>query len=174
MALRYALLGLISERPRYGYEIKKEFEGSIGLFWNAHLSQIYPELAKLENEGLISKELVIQEERPNKSLYTITDKGTKELKNWLAEPIKPRQIKDESLLKIFFSRLIPKEKLVANIEGYKGHCQERLQVLEMIHQYALASDDPLSDLGVINGLRHYRVDIDWCDEAISRIKRRQR
>lgn len=171
MALRYALLGLISERSRYGYEIKKEFEGSIGFFWNAHLSQIYPELAKLEEEGLLSKRQVIQEERPNKLLYAITDQGRKALKEWLARPIRPRQIKDEALLKVFFSGMIPKQKVIANIERHKRHCQERLETLRMIHRLTSTLDDPFCDLTVINGLKHYEVDIKWCDEAISRIKR---
>jgi len=170
MALRYALLGLIAEKPRHGYEIKKEFEGSVGFFWNAHLSQIYPELTKLEEEGLLSKELVIQEERPNKALYTITAKGNEELRKWLAEPIKPRQMKDESLLKIFFSKMIPKEKIIANIDSHKKHCQEELQTLKMIHQYTAGLDDPFPDFTVVNGIGHYELDIEWCDWVISKIR----
>jgi DNA-binding PadR family transcriptional regulator len=82
-SLRYAMLGLINREPTTGYAISKAFSGKLGSLWNAKHSQIYPELKKLVNEGLIQFETVIQGEVLEKKVYTITSKGIDAFMQWL-------------------------------------------------------------------------------------------
>lgn len=103
--LKYALLGLIDREPITGYDISKEFEKRImANFWHAKHSQVYPELKRLLNEELISFELVIQGEKMEKKLYTITPKGHIEFVDWLLrdEPLGVTP-KDVFRLRTFFS-----------------------------------------------------------------------
>lgn len=103
--LKYALLGLIDREPITGYDISKEFEKRImANFWHAKHSQVYPELKRLLDEELISFELVIQGEKMEKKLYTITPKGHAEFVDWLLED-EPLGVtpKDVFRLRTFFS-----------------------------------------------------------------------
>ena len=83
--LKYAILGLVSQKPMTGYDIYKEFDGPIGNFWSAKHSQIYPELKKLTQEKLLNYEMPESGESLKKKVYTITDAGAKELDAWLSE-----------------------------------------------------------------------------------------
>ena len=57
MSLRYALLALLTSEPMTGYDISRRFQSSVGHVWHAHDSQIYPELRKMEAEGLVEEDL---------------------------------------------------------------------------------------------------------------------
>lgn len=103
--LKYALLGLIDREPITGYDISKEFEKRImANFWHAKHSQVYPELKRLLDEKLISFELIVQGEKMEKKLYTITSQGHKEFVDWLLldEPLGVTP-KDVFRLRTFFS-----------------------------------------------------------------------
>src|SRR5947209_1196915 len=80
--LSYGLLSLLTQKPCTGYDLM----GKINLFWPAGHGQIYPLLAKLEQDGLITFERVEQTEKPDKKVYTLTDKGGDALKMWLTSP----------------------------------------------------------------------------------------
>src|SRR6476646_1735266 len=69
--LGYALLGLLARQPRWGYDLARRMQEPIGYFWHANHSQIYPELAALETDGLVTHEVVQQWDRPDKKLYSI-------------------------------------------------------------------------------------------------------
>lgn len=75
MSLTYGILGFLSYGSMTGYDLAKAFGCSVNFFWNAQTSQIYRELGRMEGEGLVASELVLQTQRPNKKLYSITEKG---------------------------------------------------------------------------------------------------
>jgi len=75
MSLGNTLLGLLNHRPMAGYDLKKMLDHPIGFFWVAQMSQIYRELNKLEEKGLVKSEIVPQEKRPDRKVYQITKEG---------------------------------------------------------------------------------------------------
>ena len=81
MSLKHALLGFINYGPMTGYELKKFFDTSVAHFWNAELSQIYPALKAMESEGLVEMKVEVQDDRPNRKVYSITENGRRELLN---------------------------------------------------------------------------------------------
>ncbi len=85
MTLQYGLLGLLTYQDATGYDLSKLFRGSLNFFWHAQNSQIYRELGRLEERGLVVSRNVIQSDRPNKKVYSITDLGRKEFSDWLSE-----------------------------------------------------------------------------------------
>lgn len=99
MSLRFAILGLLSRESLTGYDLTKRFDTTIGFFWSAKHSQIYPELAALTKEGLVTFEVVTQTSKPNKKVYTITDQGREFLARWVGEPRDKRTVKDPLLLR---------------------------------------------------------------------------
>lgn len=100
--LRYIILGLLGAHPMSGYDIKRAFDRSLATYWNAGNSQIYTTLKALAARGLVSSELVYQEGRPNRRVYSLTERGRAALDEWLAEDVPARFTKDEFLTKLFF------------------------------------------------------------------------
>src|SRR5881409_1423537 len=112
MSLKHALLGFINYGPMTGYELKKCFDTSVAHFWNAELSQIYPTLKHMEAEGLVEMSVDVQEDRPNRKVYAITDAGRGELTDRLAQPAEPEQLREPLLIKVFFGAAVPKRELI--------------------------------------------------------------
>ncbi len=79
MALAHAILALLVNCPQSGYDLTKNFEQSVGCFWKATHQQIYRELAKLESQGWVQPQTVVQEGRPDKKVYGITPSGQQHL-----------------------------------------------------------------------------------------------
>lgn len=130
MSLTHALLGALSIRPSTGYDIKKLFDRTVGLVWNADHSQIYVQLGRMEKQGLIRKESITQEGKPNKNVYTVTEGGLKELRHWLCEPPELPDSKDLFMLRFFLFDQV-EDSVVRQylIEG-RRLVQERLAGIE--------------------------------------------
>ena len=86
MSLQFGLLGLLEYTSYTGYDLAKIFEESINNFWHAQASQIYRELHRMEDKCWITAENIIQEGKPNKRVYSITDKGRSVFLEWLNTP----------------------------------------------------------------------------------------
>ena len=101
MSLAYALLVSLIQEPKSGYDLAKQFDGSVGFFWQATHQQIYRELTKLEQQGRITAEAIAQEGRPDKKVFSVTSLGLSHLKTWLFQSSNIAPSKDEFLLKIY-------------------------------------------------------------------------
>ncbi len=172
MALAHALLAAIHDRARSGYDLAKKFDGSIGFFWNATHQQIYRELTKLEGQSQIDAQLVRQEQRPDKKIYTLTSKGEQTLRSWIETPSTVSPLKDDLLVKIFAGSIVSPETIVAELK------QHRIQHLESLHTYqAIAAqvfpdrsqftnDDLYQYITLRQGIRLETEWLAWCQEAI--------
>lgn len=103
-------MGLLSREDLSGYDLTQRMAGRVGYFWRARHSQIYPELAKLEDGGYVTHRVVEQTERPDKKVYRITAEGLEDLKEWVTRPPVPRPVRDELTLKAYSVWLADKEE----------------------------------------------------------------
>lgn len=101
MSLRCALLSQLNEEELSGYELTRRFAGSPGLYWQARSQQVYPELVRLEEQGLLTSRVVEQTSRPDKRLYAITALGRDRLAEWILTDSPPSFAKDEFLMKVW-------------------------------------------------------------------------
>lgn len=99
--LGYALLGLLARGERSGYDLAQGLKDPVGFFWHAQHSQIYPELARLEDGGLVRYKVVEQSERPDKKVYSLTREGRKRLRDWLEADTEVPKKRDELVLKAY-------------------------------------------------------------------------
>lgn len=83
MSVRHAILGLLSWQPLAGYDLKKIFSESADFYWSGNNNQVYRTLLDLFEQGLVEREIIQQENLPAKKIYSITDKGRLELRQWL-------------------------------------------------------------------------------------------
>ena len=119
----FIILGCLSMQPMSGYDIKRLISISTSLFYNASYGSIYPTLKKMEEAGLVEAEEAVENGR-FKKIYALTSAGRKEFMAWLEEPPKPIVIKNDMLLRLFFYRHLPREKVLsitaAHIEQLKA------------------------------------------------------
>ncbi|MEV7694647.1 PadR family transcriptional regulator [Microbacterium sp. NPDC089189] len=99
MSLRYALLALVRVGPQSGYDLQKQFTVSVGHVWHAPDSQIYPELRKMESEGLIEGEEQARGERGTRRMYHITPAGEQAFLDWMAAPPEYQRVRDPAHLR---------------------------------------------------------------------------
>ncbi|KMZ39881.1 MULTISPECIES: PadR family transcriptional regulator [Bacillales] len=112
MDVKTIILGFLSYGEMSGYDIKQAFTNSIGFFYDASFGAIYPALRKLEEEGFVTKQEIIQSGKPNKILYRITEAGKQSFRQEIQTPILPPVLRSDMLVKIFFgkSRTIDEQK----------------------------------------------------------------
>jgi PadR family transcriptional regulator, regulatory protein AphA len=106
------ILGLLAWGPHTGYEIKRVTDRSTRFFWGASYGQIYPELRRLEQRGLVDAR---DEPRGKvrRRVYTLTDLGRAELEEWLRDESDVFELRDEGLLRLFFGDLVEADELHA-------------------------------------------------------------
>lgn len=179
VSLRYGLLGLLSKWEASGYDIKKEFDDVMSIFWHTHLSQIYPELTKLENEKLISSKLVQQVGKPDKKVYSITENGREALFKWLLEPHEKPKIKDSFLMQTFFLDNIPVEEVLLKLNMYKKDRQQRLEMMKRMMKERLESLKErnvmkarilISSAVLKRGIEQEIQYIRWCEDTIKLVQ----
>ncbi len=167
-AATWAVLGLIADRPRSGYDVKRIIDRSIRHFWAASYGQIYPELKRLEQAGWIAGDDAPRGGRARR-IFRITPAGSEALGAWLAGPTTRVEIRDESLLRLFFSDTSPREQalglLAARREGYR-------QMLEYLRSLddGTGPDPPFVDLVYRWGLDYCEWGIEWCDRQERRLR----
>ncbi|MGB5961983.1 MAG: PadR family transcriptional regulator [Coleofasciculaceae cyanobacterium] len=172
MAIAHAILVSLINTPASGYELAKQFEASVGFFWKATYQQIYRELTKLEDLGWIIAEVIAQETRPDKKLYTVTELGRLQLIEWMTRTCEPAVIKDDLLVKIFAGYLIPEQKLIKEIEHHRQIHAEKLKAYQDIEQQCFANPQTLTHqqkyqyLTLRKGIGYETDWINWCEEAI--------
>ena len=110
MSLRHALLGALADQPRTGYALLKHFEQSLAYAWPASHSQIYPELARLLDAGLI--EQADSGPRGSKT-YALTDAASTEIRRWLLETEPDRRVRSDAALRTFFLWLLEPDEAAA-------------------------------------------------------------
>jgi PadR family transcriptional regulator, regulatory protein AphA len=164
MSLRYALLGLIAERPLSGYDLTKCFDQTLAHTWTARHSQIYPELARLRKAGLI--ELVDEGPRGRKA-YAITERGLEEVRRWLAETEPDRAVRDESFLRVFFLWLMDPAKALEYVLGEAAHHRAKLAAYEEVARESAPStpSDWSARICLEAGIRHERALLEWAEWA---------
>lgn len=133
-----AVLGLLTHGPMSGYDLRKAVEASVGYFWGPAKSQIYAVLPRLVEGGYARVRKVEQDQRPDKSVYRLTQAGRAALKAWIEEtPAPPDPDRNPLLLKVFFGEVASPEILV-------GHIRERRLEAERLrsHLEELDAEEP--------------------------------
>ncbi|MFD3547871.1 PadR family transcriptional regulator [Streptomyces sp. NPDC058655] len=129
MALRHAVLAALLDGEFSGYELAKAFDLGVANFWHALPQQLYAELAKLEADGLVTGRQVVQETRPNKRLFRVTDAGLAELERFAAAPSKPSFIRDDLLVKVQGIDRVDAGPVIAQLEARAAAAEAKIELL---------------------------------------------
>ena len=162
----YVVLGMLRHEPRSGYEIKRVVDHSTRFFWAASYGQIYPELRRLKQAGLVEGRSEPRGGR-KRTVYTLTDAGRAELSRWLDAPVEVLETRDEALLKLFFAVADPgrADQILA---AKKRLHEEKLKALRAVEPKTIstaAAGDPFPNLVWRYGVESTEWMIDWCERA---------
>jgi DNA-binding PadR family transcriptional regulator len=130
MDVKTVCLGMLTDGEASGYDLKKLFESSFGHFFPAGYGSIYPALSTLARNGLVEYELVPQDGKPDRKVYSITDKGREALMEGLANPNPSHKIRSEFLATLWFAHLMPDEQVNTVVENKLEELDEFLKLIE--------------------------------------------
>ncbi len=170
MSVRHALLALLSEGPKYGLQLRQEFEARTGDVWPLNVGQVYTTLQRLERDGLIESDDTAEEEGPQKGFH-ITEDGQTELDAWLRTPpdfsSPPR---DELVIKVLVAIGLPGVEVRDVVQLHRRYLVELMQ--QWTH---LKEDESRFDLNfaLVVDAEIFRLDslIRWLDTVDGRLKR---
>jgi DNA-binding PadR family transcriptional regulator len=169
MSVRHAMLALLSEGPKYGLQLREEFEARTGEVWPLNVGQVYATLQRLERDGLVESDGT-SDEGPRKA-FLITPEGEQELARWLRRPpdlsSPPR---DELVMKVLVALYVPSADVHAVIQAHRRY------LVELMQQWTrLKEDEAGFDLGfaLVVDAELFRLDalVRWLDAAEGRIRR---
>jgi DNA-binding PadR family transcriptional regulator len=169
MSVRHAMLALLSEGPKYGLQLREEFEARTGEVWPLNVGQVYTTLQRLERDGLVESDGT-GEEGPQKG-FLITAEGEQELARWLRTPpnlsAPPR---DELVMKVLVALRVPSVDVHAVIQAHRRYLVELMQQWTRIKE-----DDAGGNLSMSLAVdaELFRLDsvVRWLDAAEARVKR---
>jgi DNA-binding PadR family transcriptional regulator len=137
MEIQYAILGLLSEKPLSGYDLKKIIAESDLFYWSGNNNQIYNSLVQLHQDGMVTVEVHAQESLPARKVYTITGAGREMLRHWmLADPELP-ELHYHFLIQLAFTALLSDKEL----DGLLGRYEQEVDV-QLRMRVARAENQP--------------------------------
>ena len=171
MSVRNALLGLLAQRPRHGYELHAAFEAVVGgeQNWDVKPAQIYTTLARLEGDGLVKEEGVERGGGPEKRIYAITAAGRSILAEWFAEGVEREHLRDELFVKLMLSLSTGGASPRKVIQTQRAKLYRDLHAITARRQQA----DPKTELARIllldKTVMHLEADLRWLDMVEARL-----
>ena len=166
------ILGMLAAKPRTGYEIKQLVDNSARFFWAASYGQIYPELKKLEKEGLIAGDDSSQGAR-QRTTFKLTAAGRRAAREWMAHPPEVLETRDEGLLKLFFAGSIEPGRAAEIARERAAVSRKKAAELRAIRETVDRKGEPDGpvaepDLGSLTVLRYGIEASEWAAEFFER------
>jgi DNA-binding PadR family transcriptional regulator len=169
VSVRHALLALLSDGPKYGLQLRQEFESRTGEVWPLNVGQVYTTLQRLERDGFVESDDAV-EEGPQKG-FRITPEGAEELSSWLTTPpdlsMPPR---DELVIKVLVAIEVPGIDVREVIQVHRRY------VVEVMQQWTRLKEDEAGfdlNFALVVDSEIFRLDavVRWLDTAEGRVKR---
>jgi len=165
--MRMPLLALLAREPAHGYELKSQLKQLFGeAYPTPNIGQIYVTLQRLERDGLVRSQDVVQVTRPNKRVYELTDAGREAVIGWIDETSAGPRIRDEFFTKLALSQLSGTFDRSGLINRQRRHCIEQMRSLSDL---TVSADRRIPRLLIEGALLHLQADLDWlqrCQEEL--------
>jgi DNA-binding PadR family transcriptional regulator len=182
VALRHAVLAALLEGEASGYELSKRFDSSVANFWTATPQQLYRELERLADEGLIEARTVEQERRPNKRVWKLTSAGDSELLEFTRRPARPPALRDDVLVKLQAVDVGDPAAVRASLEERLSRARAKLAFYDRIRvrlldgrseeEHLAAAERIGPYLTLMGGRMYEQQNIRWCLRALAALERR--
>ncbi|MEK3839168.1 PadR family transcriptional regulator [Paenibacillus sp. FSL P2-0136] len=161
------ILGILMKEASTGYQIKQSLENVFSNFYSSSYGTIYPTLARMEKEGLITKENVLQDGKPNKNLLTITPKGRECFNAYLLGPLEADSIrKSDFMMRLYFGEFVGYDKVIAWLKQAQEDSHTKLD--QLLEQYSLYKDEmhPAQIICIQIGIEEYKAKLTTIAEGL--------
>jgi DNA-binding PadR family transcriptional regulator len=171
LSVRHAVLGLLAQHPRHGYELRAAFEAVVGgeEYWDVKPSQIYTTLTRMEKSGLVAEQSVEQDSGPEKRIYNITPAGYQALDEWFAGGIEQAHQRDEFFIKLMLALVSGVADPYQVIQTQRAHLYKELHAITARRTRA----DPKRELSKMllldKAAMHLEADLRWLDITEARL-----
>lgn len=166
---REVVLGLLSTHDGLtGYEINDIVRNQLNYFYDGGYGMIYPTLKKLEKEGLVTKEKITQDEKPNKNIFYITDSGKEEFELIVNQKTEPEVFKSDFLLKLYFGDSLSESKKRMFLKEELARKKEDLSALETnLNKWIKNGMSEYQRFTVDYGIAYYKATISIIEKKLS-------
>lgn len=170
MSIRHALLALLSEGPKYGLQLRQDFEARTGEVWPLNVGQVYSTLQRLERDGLAESDDELEGAQRG---FQITTAGDAELRAWLRAPAGDVPPRDELVIKVMVALAVPGVDVAELVQAHRRH------LVELMQRYTRLKEDVAEHevaVALVMDAEIYRIDalIRWLDSADIRLRRAPR
>jgi len=169
MSHRYLVLGMLSEAPMTGYEIKKRVDTSLRSFAQTSYGTLYPTLHRLLQDGAVRMEEHVRPRRPARKVYEITDLGRQELDRWLQEPTDGQERRD-FLLRLFMGHALSADRLCTLLQQRRASVQAEMQALQADGDRANGNTPDTQDWVLDYALTLYTAELDWLNRLMAQME----
>ncbi|MFG1906867.1 helix-turn-helix transcriptional regulator [Kribbella sp. NPDC048928] len=167
MSIKHGLLALLQDEPKYGYQLRGEFEAATGATWPLNIGQVYTTLTRLERDGLVQAAAAraASSEGDGRSLYEITDAGRTELTTWFETPVtRESRPRDELAIKLALALAVPGVDVSAVVQRQRMSTMQSLQELTRLKRNS--TDGEISwQLVVESMIFGAEAEIRWLDHC---------
>jgi DNA-binding PadR family transcriptional regulator len=164
------ILGLLHQRALTGYEVKHSFQTLFSFFFDASYGTIYPTLSKMEKMGYITKESVRQDNRPAKNVYTLTDKGREQFKDYLTSSLEDEVFRSDFLVRMYFGHHLESETVIGWIGKILTNDRAGLRDLEQKKKQYWDQMNPTQQICITMGIEQYRTKIRVLEEGLGKLQ----
>lgn len=171
MSVRNAILGLLAQQPRHGYELRAAFEALVGGddIWNVKPAQIYTTLTRLEEAGLVHRDGVEQDGGPEKRIYSLTTSGRHELAEWFVTGVAAEHTRDEFFVKLMVSLYSEEIDPYQVIRAQRGRLYRDLHALTTRRNGTDARRELAQIFLLDKSIMHLEADLRWLDLLEARL-----
>jgi len=173
MSVRYAILGLLAQKSRHGYELRAAFEAVVGgdVNWDVKPAQIYTTLERLEDAGLVERTSDLGEgDEPARRVYGVTASGKDALRDWFASGVTPSHQRDEFYIKLMVGLVCGEVDPARLIQTQRVHFFRELHAATALRD----SYDPHTEMAQIllldKAIMHLEADLRWLDITEQRLE----
>ncbi|OYD09599.1 PadR family transcriptional regulator [Paludifilum halophilum] len=167
MSVKHAILTLLYQRERHGYEIKTKFESMVHGQWPLNTGQVYTTLDRLTRDGLVKP---LTEESRDRKEYRLTEAGREELHRWLLEPVERSLLKDAFFFKLLCAQEIDFRQEAEMLNRQRASLVYHMMQLRQLH----ARLDPERHRSMIylveGGILHLEADMKWVEMLLGEIQ----
>lgn len=170
MNIRYLILGLLTQKPMTGYDVKTSLEDLKWLVDVPSYGSLYPALHNLLEEGMVSRTIVPKEGKPSRKVYSITQTGTDTLQSWLEQPIEADTSQKGFVMRLLLASNFSREGLIAYLQQRHHQTTAHRTALERyIEIDTPGANTAIDQLVVDYGLAVARTEILWLEGALARL-----
>lgn len=171
MSVRNAILGLLAQQPRHGYELRAAFEALVGggEIWEVKPAQIYTTLARLEESGFVFREGVEQDGGPEKRIYSLTPSGREELAEWFVTGVAGEHHRDEFFVKLMLSLYDGEVNPYGVVRAQRKRLYQDLHALTTRRNGINARNELAQIFLLDKSIMHLEADLRWLDLLEARL-----